>query len=233
MSLALRTVSGMRVLFVAVGLLSGCVSDRPAWVGIIPRGDIKSGYIKPGDPAPEFSYRTEDEKVRRLSDLRGDVVLVVFPDDPEWPDCQRCRQFEQLASQLSCAYASVTVVSLATPDKCCEDATRAVRECKVRGRAQLVALCDPSGRIRELYGPNAVGRFFVIDYDGSIRAKGAFDDMAAIERTARIVVSEHVLDYYKTGSCIPGRQLSPPVPTGVVQMVHERHETGVESHAAE
>jgi len=229
----LRQVSGITLLFVTAGLLAGCTRNLPAQVGIITRGDFKSGHVKLGDPAPEFSYRTEEGKVKRLSDLRGQVILVLFRDDPDWPDCQHCHQFEQLASQLSCAYATVSVVSIATPDKPCEDAICAVHQCKVKGYAQLIALCDRSGRIRELYGPNAIRRFFVIDVDGSIRAKGALDDMEAIERTARIVVSEHVFDYYKTDSCIPGRQASRTAPSGGVQVVLERHAEGSESHAAE
>ena len=229
----LRQVSGITVLFVTAGLLAGCTRNLPARVGVILSGDIKSGHTKLGDPAPEFSYRTEDGKEQRLSDLRGQVILMLFPDDPDWPDCQRCHQFEQLASQLSCAYATVSVVSIATPDAPCKDATNAVGQCEVKGRTQLIALCDRSRRVRELYDPDAKGMYFLVDSDGTIRAKGALDDMEAIERTARLVVSDHVLDYYKTGSRSRGRQSSRNVPTGDVQVVHERHARGIESHVAD
>jgi len=94
-------------------------------------------------------------------------------------------------------------------------------------------LCDSSVRIHQLYGPNAVGRFFVIDSDGSIRAKGAFDDMVAIERMVRIVVSNPVFDYYKTGSCPAEHQEPTHVSADDFQRVHKRHATGSESHPAE
>lgn len=149
-----------------------------------------------GDSAPEFSYLDEEGKVACLSDLRGQVILLLFPLGPDWPDCGRCHLFEQLASRLSCAYATVIVMSVAPPGKPCDEALSTMRQCHVKGGAPLIALCDQSGRIRKLYGPDPTGLCMLIDSDGTIRTRMRLDDVSGIERMGRNIVSHYVFDYY-------------------------------------
>jgi len=207
----------LTVFAFASGLFAGCSHSRPAQVGMIPNREADSQYVNVGDCAPEFSYLNQGGQVKQLSDLRGQVILLLFPENPDWPDCERCHLFEQLASQLSCAYASVTVVSIATPDKPCAGARSAMRQCEVKGSAQLVALCDQSGRIRGLYGPGASGQCVLIDSDGTIRTRVRLDDINEIERMVRIVVSNHVFDYYRIRS--PAMK-EPAVQTGPAGNTH-------------
>jgi peroxiredoxin len=206
MPLAHEKITCLAAIAVACELSAGCGHSCPARVGIIPNEDVQDEYlgVNVGDCAPEFSFLDEEGEVARLSDLRGQVILLLFPDDLNWPDCQRCRLLEQLASYLSCAYATVTVVTVATPDKSCEESLSAMRACEVKGRAQLFALCDQCGRVRRLYGPGAAGQCVLIDSDGTVRTRIRLDDLQEIERMARVVVSDHVLDYYRIGS--PARE---------------------------
>ena len=57
--------------------------------------------------------------------------------------------------------------------------------------AQLVALCDHHGCVRDLFGGDALGKFFVVDGDGRIVGRGPLADREALEECARKAAQHH------------------------------------------
>ena len=174
------------VVLMVTGLMAGCATERSARFGIVSEGDLK-----PGESVPDFSFIGDGGEVDTFGHVRGVVTIVAFPDDPAWPDCERCREIVQLASRLTRLDTPVTVVSIATPAKGCENATAAFHRCDIKGHAQLVSLCDHRARVREMYGPDALGKFYVIDSYGQIAATGRLSEMKNLEQAVRAVVEPH------------------------------------------
>ena len=186
-----RQISHVAILFIAGAFLTGCVTDQHARIGVVLGDKIKAGNVTNGDLAPDFSFVSEDEKVDTFSQIRGDVTLVTFPDDPNWPNCQRCYKLAQLISRLTRAQTSITAISIANPIKSCDEAFRMLRACEIKAQIKFIILCDQHGRICDLYGSHARGKFFVIDNDGRIIALGKFKDTASVEEALRSAVYEH------------------------------------------
>ena len=124
--------------------------------------------------------------------MRGAVTLVVFPDDPKWPDCERCKEVVALAAEVQRLDTPVAVVSVRNPGEGEACSAAALHRCPMDERAQLVALCDHQGRVRDLFGPSAVGKFFVVGSNGRISASGTFmEDLRALKAALRKAVQEH------------------------------------------
>ena len=168
-------------------LASGCASTYKVRTGSVHGGDLKQGF-----PCPDFTFLDEDGRADTFSHVRGAVTLVVLPDDPEWPDCARCQEVVDLAADIQRLDTPVVVVSIRNPGEaeCCSAA--ALHRCPIEGRAQLVALCDHQGSVRDLFGPKSAGKFFVVGPNGRIAAHGIFaKDLHVLEAPLRKAVGEH------------------------------------------
>ncbi len=175
------------VSLIAAVLLSGCVSsDGPARTGMS-LADYGPYDLKPGDLAPDFVFVGDDQHLCRFSAVRGRVTLVLFPTDPAWPECARCRQVAELAASLSRADTKVVAVSVAQPARSAAEALPAFQACRIKSD-HLVAICDQHARIKGLYGPQANGRFFVVDHHGRVTSVGLFSDLDALRAQARRTV---------------------------------------------
>ncbi|HEX4098094.1 MAG TPA: TlpA disulfide reductase family protein [Caulobacteraceae bacterium] len=138
-----------------------------ACVWLLAGGVARAETLKVGQPAPDFQVETFDGHHMRLSDFRGQVVILNF-----WATwCAPCRK--ELPT-LDTYYrlrkdAGLVVLAVATEDS--------VPESFLRPLAKVVAF----PMVRRMHGPyrimNAVPTNFVIDRNGVLRyAKpGAFD----------------------------------------------------------
>jgi len=168
-------------------LISGCATTYKVRTGSVHGGDLKPGY-----PCPDFTFLDQDGRVDTFSHVRGVVTLVVFPDDPEWPNCARCKEVIALAAEVQRLDTPVVVVSVRSPVEAERCSAAALHRCPIEGRAQLVALCDHQGRVRDLFGPNATGKFFVVGPNGRIAARGTMtQDLHVLEAQLRKAVREH------------------------------------------
>ncbi len=168
-------------------LISGCATTYKLRTGSVHGGDLKPGY-----PCPDFTFLDEDGRADTFSHVRGVVTLVVFPDDPQWPNCARCKEVVDLAAEVQRLDTPVVVVSVRSPVEAERCSAAALHLCPIEGRAQLVALCDHQGRVRDLFGPNATGKFFVVGPNGWIAACGQLsEDLHALEVQLRKAVREH------------------------------------------
>ncbi len=187
----MKTHESMRLLGISASgvalLVSGCATTYKVRTGSVYGGDLKPGY-----PCPDFTFLDQDGRADMFSHVRGAVTLVVFPDDPEWPDCDRCKKVVDLAAKVQRLDTPVVVVSIRSFGKSKQCPAAALHRCLIEGRTQLVALCDHQGRVRDLFGPNATGKFFVVGPNGRIAACGPLtEDLHALEASVRETVRKH------------------------------------------
>ena len=167
-------------------LISGCATTHKARTGLVYGGDVKPGY-----PCPDFAFLDEDGKVNAFSATRGTVTIVVFPNDPDWPNCERCRQIMDLAGRVQEPSTRVVVFSIRSGGESVQRSVAAVKECELAGKVQLTALSDCQKQISKLFGPGAEGSCFVVGSDGRIVNRGPLTDLNALENWAQSAVQEH------------------------------------------
>jgi hypothetical protein len=77
------------------------------------------------------------------------------------------------------------------PARGAKECAAAMHRCAVKDRSQLIALHDHTGRVRTLYGPQAAGKYYVVDWTGRIAATGPLSDRAGMEKALRLAVDGH------------------------------------------
>lgn len=181
-------------LLVLAGVwLAGCAEERTPRFGVVSGHDLRIG-----DHAPDFSFAGENGKVDTFGHVRQVVTIVVFPDDPTWPDCSRCSEIVQLAAKARTGVTPISVVSIATPARGSNECAAAVHRCAVKSPSQLIALHDHTGRIRSLYGSQAAGKYYVVGWMGRITAIGPLSDRAGMEKAVRDAVEGHQKQWDET-----------------------------------
>jgi peroxiredoxin Q/BCP len=89
-----------------------CVPDALGWARVRAQRRARERVIEVGDQAPEFSLPDQDGREVRLSDLRGQTVVLYFYPKAETPGCttQACGVRDH-RSQYAVAGATVLAVS--------------------------------------------------------------------------------------------------------------------------
>ena len=173
---------------VTVTLLSwGCTSSDPRVRTGISLREHRSYDLKIGDPAPDFNFVNEQNRLQRFYAVRGRVTIVAFPQMADWPNADVCRRLAELAEDLSSVDTGVVAVSIASPAKPCVDALSEVQACEIASN-RLVTICDCGGQLGRLYGPHAAGKFYVIGNYGRIAESGSFAEWDAVRDAAGRVV---------------------------------------------
>lgn len=121
-----------------------------------------SGNASAKTQAPDFTLKSRDGKNVRLSDLRGQVVLLNF-----WASwCGPCRQEMPILDEIHNKYKnlgfSVLGVNL---DAKSSKAINYLKDTPV----SFPVLYDPKGEVSGQYGVQAMPSTVVIDKDGNVR----------------------------------------------------------------
>lgn len=151
--LLLATAIGVAALFglLLYGLKSGPTADTARLVTL-------------NRPAPDFAVTAVDGRQVRLSELRGQVVVLNI-----WGSwCEPCKEEAAALNQNALRYADkgVAFVGIAWND---ED--YAVREFVREYRVPYTVALDPDGRIFVDYGTTGVPETFFIDREGRLARK--------------------------------------------------------------
>jgi peroxiredoxin len=115
-----------------------------------------------GKQAPDFALRAVAGPNVRLSEQRGDVVVIAF-----WSSrCNPCRahlaELDQVYSGLRAQGLMVFAVNV-------DDDVRAAREYASQLRVQYPVLLDPSKQVARAYRVDALPMMFTIDRAGVVR----------------------------------------------------------------
>ncbi|HLT10335.1 MAG TPA: thioredoxin-dependent thiol peroxidase [Micromonosporaceae bacterium] len=131
--------------------------------------------LQPGDPAPDFTLRTDTEELLSLSDLRGRrVVLYVYPAAMT-PGCttQAC-DFRDSLSALNAAGIDVVGISPDPPEKLA----------KFRAKEGLTfpLVSDPDKAVLTAYGAYGEKQNYGKTVMGVIRSTFVIDPAGKIEK---------------------------------------------------
>ena len=134
----------------------------PTEVGVIRRlVDSPSQAARIGDAAPDFEWNAPDGKTRRLSGLRGQVVVINF-----WATwCVPCRT--EMPALQRVAGAATDAVFLAVNLE--EPGSTARPYLDTLGLDRLTPLLDLDGQMTRRYGVIALPQIFFIDAAGIVR----------------------------------------------------------------
>jgi peroxiredoxin len=116
----------------------------------------------PGTAAPDFASKSDSGRNVRLSELRGQVVLINF-----WASwCGPCRQELPLLNKIYAQYRSAGFVLLAVNvDDNRKDADAMLKRLGLR----FPTLFDGGKNVAKLYGVDMMPATLVIDRDGRVR----------------------------------------------------------------
>ena len=144
------------------------------------------------ESAPDFALRDLQDRLHRLSDLRGRIVVVNF-----WScECPQSERTDRLLKELtSDGQASPVLLSIASN----RNESRAAIASMARTRGLPTVLLDPDHEVADLYGAQTTPHVFVIDAQGILRYRGAVDDVTFRQRVPSRSFVREALDAVKNG----------------------------------
>lgn len=129
--------------------------------GLLAMSSIASSGIE-GQPAPDFALRSSSGANLRLSEYRGDVVMINF-----WATwCGPCRQEMPLLDELYTRYQRVGFNLLGVNID--DDSGRAMDMAKELG-VSFPVLFDAQKEVSKLYAVEAMPVTVLVDREGTIR----------------------------------------------------------------
>ncbi len=122
-----------------------------------------------GQRAPDFTLNDLNGVPHRLEDIHGRIVIINF-----WSaECPWSEKIDKkLAELLSNAGVDISFWSIASNVN--EPLDMLISGAEARGLP--IVLRDQDHAVADLYGAVTTPHFFLIDSDGMLRYKGAFDD---------------------------------------------------------
>nr|PZN41797.1 MAG: hypothetical protein DIU70_06090 [Bacillota bacterium] len=123
--------------------------------------DAKGRQPQPGEPAPDFALETLDGQVVRLSDLRGQVVLLNF-----WATwCPPCREEMPALQAVERLYREkgfrVLAINL-------DESPATIRSFLEQNGLELTVLLDKDMKVTSRYGILPLPTSFFIDREGRV-----------------------------------------------------------------
>lgn len=128
-------------------------------------------------PAPDFELPDLHGNLHRLSEYRGKIVIVDF-----WSaECPHSERTDHYLLELVAGWkGDVALLSVAANRS---ESRQMVEEAATTRRLPVV-LIDSEQSVADLYQAVTTPHVFVIDRDGSLRYRGAVDDITFRQRTA-------------------------------------------------
>jgi peroxiredoxin len=132
--------------------------------------------VESGKPAPDFSFADLQGTTRKLSDLRGKVVVL------EWlsPGCtyvtRHYRSGNMQDTQATAAAAGAVWLQVNSSAMGDLDPVKSREWREKQGVVAAAYIRDVSGKLGRLYGAEATPHLYVIAKDGTLVYQGAIDD---------------------------------------------------------
>lgn len=143
-------------------------------------GRAYAAEVQVGKPAPQFTFTDIEGTQAKLSDFRGDYVVI------EWfnhgcPFVGKHYKSDKMQN-LQRTYTEAGVVWIAVNstndgNESYRDAAMSVKEAEANGTSATYIVLDPSGKIGKLYGAKTTPHVFIVDPQGNIIYMGAADSI--------------------------------------------------------
>ena len=137
-------------------------------------------------PAPEFTLPDLDDRIHMLSDYRGKIVLVNFWS-AECPHSERTDRSTLI--KIDEWKGDVVLLLIASNGNESQDLIASV----ARSRRLPIVLLDSDHAVADRYDAHTTPHLFVVDRQGSVRYRGAVDDVALGHRQATRSYLEEVV----------------------------------------
>jgi peroxiredoxin len=146
---------------------------------------LPAAKLKNGDPAPDFTLRSVDGKVVKLSDAKGKLVVLEWVNEG-CPFVQKHYDSGNMqALQKKYTERGVVWLSLCSSAKgkqgWWETDAEAKAWRKAQGAAMTALLKDPDGAVGRAYGAKTTPHLYVIDQAGKLAYQGAIDDIPSTD----------------------------------------------------
>ncbi len=131
--------------------------------------------LKPGDQAPEFELQSDSGDTVRLSDLRGDKVILYFYPKDNTPGCttEAC-EFRDRLPDIERHGAAVLGVS--------PDSVASHQKFKAKYELPFTLLSDRDHAVAEAYGAWGEKKMYGKTYQGILRTTYLIDEQGVIEQ---------------------------------------------------
>ena len=151
------------------------------------------------ESAPDFELRDLQDRLHRLSELRGRIVVVNF-----WScECPQSVRTDGLLRELtSGGGGSPLLLSIASNRNESREAISSV----ARARGLPTVLLDPDHAVADLYGAQTTPHVFVIDEQGILRYRGAVDDVTFRQRSPTRSYVREALEALRDGERPPAAE---------------------------
>jgi peroxiredoxin len=154
----LNGIGGLRIVRFYLGLFSGLLAASCASLAL----SDASSLI--GKPAPDFSLKTLDDRQVKLSDLKGNVVVLDF-----WATwCPSCREslpwLDKMSGDESLADRGLRVVAID-----CGESKETAKGYLEKNNLSLPVGRDEDGALGNAYRIHSLPVTVVVGRDGSIR----------------------------------------------------------------
>jgi len=130
--------------------------------------------LSPGDPAPDFTLPTDDDRSITLSELRGGRVIVYFYPAAMTPGCttQACDFTDSLDSLKAAGY-QVLGISPDSPAK--------LAKFRERDHLTITLLADEDRSVMQAWGAYGEKRLYGKTVEGVLRSTFVVDEEGRIE----------------------------------------------------
>ena len=148
--------------------------------------------LNPGELAPEFSLPDLDGSSRGLSDFRGRITVINF-----WSaECPWSERVDGALRQHLARWADqVNYVTIA----CNKNEPRKLLRAEAKRRGLGLVLHDAEQQVADSFGARTTPHIFVLDAEGVLRYRGAFDNVTFRQRTPTLEYLPAVVDALLAG----------------------------------
>ena len=144
----------------------------------------RQNVLKTGQPAPDFELLGHDNKVVKLSELKGKTVIL------EWwnKDCPYVRKHydSKNMQNLQKKYTDkgavwLTVLSSAPEKQGYLKSDEIAKVMTEQGAKPSRVLMDPDGKVGHLYSAKTTPHMYIIKPDGNLAYQGAIDSISSAD----------------------------------------------------
>ncbi len=157
-----------------------------------------------GKPVPDFELKDAAGEIYRLSDLRGQHVMIHF-----WSaTCPFVVRYEDRLRDITHDYKDQNVLVLGIDSNVNETPDQIEKVSRERNLSYPVLL-DPDSRIADVFGAITTPHVFIVDGEGILVYEGSIDDQGwAEENPVTTNYAREVLNALVKGSEVPYTETS-------------------------
>ncbi len=161
-----------------------------------------SPVAKVGETAPNFSLKDTDGQTHTLSDLKGKIVIIEF-------DATRCpvakayddRMIKFVKDHVLNSDGKVVWLSINSNEKPMEDVAE-IKEMISKLGIPYPILKDDGSKVADQYAATVTPHMYIVDAQGVLRYKGAFDDNMHEDKVTKHFVAD-AIDALLAGKSVP------------------------------